>query len=76
MIDTEAVEVIRESPNLPYMLHKTGPEKELITKFAIESEKRDSHLELAKYLKFKKLTIEVWNSESKVYFGAIKLPLL
>jgi hypothetical protein len=51
-------------------------EPEVLVKYEMESlHKQDVHMELAKYLKTKNLTVDVWDADSLIHYGYIRVPL-
>lgn len=74
--NTEKAKVAAGQPGMPALLQREGPEQELVVKYDIEPlHKQDTHIELAKYLAAKQLTIDVWDADSLLHFGCIRVPL-
>lgn len=40
-----------------------------------EDDDADDHMQLAKYLKDRVMTIDLWNGDSLMHFGTCKIPL-
>jgi hypothetical protein len=74
--NTEKVLVQPGQPNQPWLLTKEGQQNELIVKYDVEPlYKHDTHMDLAKYLSSKHLTIDVWDADSLLHFGYVRVPL-
>jgi nephrocystin-4 len=71
------IALLRQGENsAPWILtREVGTDPELVLKYDVEPPAWDE-LDFAKYLIRKKLTVEIWDSDSLIHFGSIRVPLV
>ena len=74
-IVTESVFIRNGEPGMPWLIEKQGPNPEMVVKFEVEACEWDS-VDFAKYLLRKSLTVEVWDAQSHMILGFVRLPLI
>lgn len=72
---TESVFIRPGDPGMPWLIEKSGPSPEMLVKYEVEACVWD-HIDFAKYLLKKSLTIEVWDSQSHMIIGFVRIQLI